>query len=344
MGHNNIKILLVDSMPLFLKEFLLTRGYEVFEAGNEQELFSVAYEKRPDVLIGDLEITGLNPITACKRIKNDVILNNMAIVIVTTKDALKKKIEAINGGADDYIVKPFYPEELIARMNGIVRRTKQAINSNPLSLLPGNIMIEMETARRIQENAPLAVCYVDIDNFKAFNDYYGYERGDAAIRMTANIVSTIIRQYNHVRHGESAQGMTRMDHFLGHIGGDDFVIITTPDWIDLLCSYIIEKFDEMVPSLYDEDDVERGYIITKTRQGNVQEFPIMTLSIAVVTNEERNFTHNGQISKAASELKAYIKKLPNSKYLKDRRKDVFLNMKASEPDENLAKNKALALH
>ncbi len=334
MDCDKVKILLVDSMPAYLREFLHTQKYyEVLEANNEQELFDVAYEKRPDVLIGDLEIKGLNPITTCKRINNDIILNNMAIIIVTTKDALKKKIEAINGGADDYIVKPFYPEELIARINGIVRRTKQAINSNPLSYLPGNIMIEMEVTRRLQENAPLAVCYVDIDNFKAFNDYYGYERGDTAIRMTANIISTIIRQYNYAR----------LDHFVGHIGGDDFIVITTPDRVDLFCSYIIEKFEEMVPSLYDEDDVERGYIITKTRQGNVQEFPLLTISIAVVTNERRNFTHHGQISKAASELKTYIKRIPGSKYLKDRRKDVFVSMKASVHDEDLTESKTLAL-
>lgn len=334
MAYSDIRILLVDSMPIYLKEFLVAQGYEVLEAYSEQELFNIAYEKKPDVLIGDLEIKGLNPITTCERIKNDIILNNLAIIIVTTMDAMKKKIEAINGGADDYIVKPFYPEELIARINGIVRRTKQAINSNPLSRLPGNVMIEMEITKRIEENVPLAVCHVDIDNFKPFNDYYGYERGDTAIRMTANIISTIIRQYNYAR----------QDHFVGHIGGDDFVIITTPDRVDLFCSYIIEKFDEMVPSLYDEEDAERGYIVTKTRQGTVQELPFMTLSIAVITNEGRNFTHHGQISKAASELKNYIKKLPGSKYLKDRRKDTSLSMKTSKSDETLAGAKALAVH
>jgi GGDEF domain-containing protein len=252
----------------------------------------------------------------------------MAIVIVTTRDAMKKKIDAINGGADDYIVKPFYPEELIARVKRIVGRTKQAINYNPLSRLPGNIMIETEITGRIEKKEPLAVCYVDIDNFKPFNDYYGYERGDIAIRMTANIISTIIRQYNYAR----------QEHFVGHIGGDDFIVVTKPDRIDLFCSYIIEKFDEMVQSLYDEDDLERGYIITKTRQGTVQEFPFMTLTIAVITNEVRDFTHHGQISREASELKSYIKKLPGgSKYLKDRRKDVFLSMKASEQDKTLSK-------
>lgn len=333
MDNSDVRILVIDSMPAYLREFLLAQGYEVLEAHSEEELFDVAYEKRPDVLIGNMEIEGLNPITTCKKIKHDIILNNLAIVIVTTKDALKKKIEAINGGADDYIVKPFYPEELTARINRIVRRTKQAINSNPLSLLPGNIMIETEITRRIQEKASFAVCYVDIDNFKPFNDYYGYERGDTAIRMTANIISTIIRQYNY----------TRQDHFVGHIGGDDFVVVTTPDRIDLFCSYIIEKFEEMVPSLYDEDDVERGYIITKTRQGNVQEFSFMTISIAVVTNESRNFTHHGQISKAASELKTYIKKLPGSKYLKDRRRDTFSSMKTPHSNKTLTGIKALAL-
>lgn len=334
MDNSDVRILVVDSMPAYLREFLLAQGYEVLEAHSEEELFDVAYEKRPDILIGNMEIEGLNPITTCKKIKHDIILNNLAIVIVTTKDALKKKIEAINGGADDYIVKPFYPEELTARINRIVRRTKQAINSNPLSHLPGNIMIETEITRRIQEKAPFAVCYVDIDNFKPFNDYYGYERGDTAIRMTANIISTIIRQYNY----------TRQDHFVGHIGGDDFVIVTTPDRIDLFCSYIIEKFDEMAPSLYDEEDVERGYIITKTRQGNVQEFSFMTISIAVVTNESINFTHHGQISKAASELKIYIKKLPGSKYLKDRRRDTFSSMKTPHSNKTLTGIKALALH
>lgn len=334
MRHNNIKILLVDSKPEYLREFLLEQRYEVIEANSEQELFGMAFEKRPDMLIGDLEIKGLNPITTCKRIKSDIILNTMAVVIVTTRDTMKKKIEAINGGADEYIVKPFYNEELVARINRIVKRTKQAINYNPLSHLPGNIMIEKEIASRIQKGGPLAVCYMDIDNFKPFNDYYGYGRGDTVIRMTSNIVSTIVRQYNNAQ----------QNHFVGHIGGDDFIVVTTPDRIDLFCSYIIEKFDEMVPSLYDEDDLERGYILTKTRQGTVQEFPVMTLSIAVVTNEERGFTHHGQISRAASELKSYIKKLSGgSKYLKDRRKETSPSLKPSSSQDVPNKAKTFAL-
>jgi diguanylate cyclase (GGDEF)-like protein len=227
--------------------------------------------------------------------------------MVTGRGDIDDKVGGIDAGADDYVVKPFEPKELLARIRMILRRTERDLEANPLTLLPGNVSILNELSRQLKSKSLFAVCYLDLDKFKAYNDKYGFEHGDDVIRETARI---LIR---------TTQQLGNPDDFIGHIGGDDFVIITTPKNTDNICRKIIADFEKTVPSFYNETDRKKGYIIARDRAGKEQKIPLLSISIGVVTNETRKIEHVAQIGEIGAELKAVAKHMERSNYVKDRR-------------------------
>ena len=184
---------------------------------------------------------------------------------------------------------------------------ESCLDANPLTRLPGSVAIETVLNRRLDSGKPFAFCYVDMDNFKAFNDRYGYARGSEVIKMTAEVVAEAVAE-------RGGQG-----DFVGHIGGDDFVVITTPERYGETSRTIIERFDARIRDFYDADDREKGYIQGKTRRGEAATFPIMSISIVVVTNRDRRFTSPLHVGEVAAELKDYAKDLPGSVCVVDRR-------------------------
>lgn len=183
------------------------------------------------------------------------------------------------------------------------------LDANPLTRLPGNLAIEKALLTRLQRQRRFAFCHVDLDNFKAFGDHYGYARGSEVLKMVGQILVRL------------AEG-ERRDNFIGHIGGDDFVLICPPERVSGLCQQIIKEFDAAIPNFYDEGDRERGYIISRDRNEVVQQFSIMTMSIAVVTNERREITSPMQVAEVAAQLKKYAKSFPKSIFVIDQRREV----------------------
>ncbi len=182
---------------------------------------------------------------------------------------------------------------------------KMNLDANPLTRLPGNVAIENTLQKILQEKRPFALCHVDLDNFKAFADKYGYAWASEVIKEVANILSQVV-YFNNDSTG-----------FLGHIGGDDFVVITTPDKLDEICSQIIKNFDEKIPAFYNESDRKQKFFVSKDRKGKEQKFPLMSITIAVITNENKKFESPLQIAEMAAELKEYAKTLPGSNYVRD---------------------------
>jgi GGDEF domain-containing protein len=184
------------------------------------------------------------------------------------------------------------------------------LDASPLTRLPGGIAIENVLKKRLESGQPVAFCVFDLDNFKAFNDRYGYANGSEVIKETARIIEACVKQ----------KGLT--EDFVGHVGGDDFVVVTTPEFMRPICDEIIERFDKRIPLFYEERDRKTGYILGKTRQGVEMKFPIMTISIAIVTNERRILTNPLEASEIAAELKDYAKTIPKSVYVIDKRRTV----------------------
>jgi diguanylate cyclase (GGDEF)-like protein len=304
-------ILIADDDPDLrdiLRSVLEPAGFAVIEAGDGETALQATRNHTPDLLILDYMMPRLTGPEICQSLKQDTVLRHVPIIMLTGKSEVQDKVHGITAGADDYVIKPFEPQELLARVQMVLRRTAQDLDANPLTKLPGNITILKELETRLASREPIAVCYADLDRFKAFNDHYGFQRGDEVIKSTAEILLEAVK-----RHGNARD-------FVGHIGGDDFVVITIPERAVAVCEMIIKEFDAMVPDLYNEEEVAQGFFLHTDRKGQAVKIPLLSISIALVTNEERPLTHPGQVAEIGAELKAYAKQSDRSLYVKERRK------------------------
>jgi len=309
--NRSTTILVADDDPDLrdiLRSILEPAGYTVLEAADGAAALDVVRHHHPDLLILDFLMPRMDGAHVCQTLKQDLLLRHLPIIMLTGRGEIQDKVHGIDAGADDYLVKPFEPQELLARVRMVLRRTAQELEANPLTKLPGNVSIQKEIESRLAAQLPIAVCYADLDRFKAFNDHYGFERGDQAIQLTAQLLL------------EAVRGLGNPTDFLGHIGGDDFVLITTPDRAEAICQRVIEQFDATIPRLYDEADRARGYLLHTDRKNQPIQVGFLTISIAVVTNAKRRLTHLGEIAAIGAELKTYAKRFDKSLYVKDKRK------------------------
>jgi diguanylate cyclase (GGDEF)-like protein len=240
----------------------------------------------------------------------------MTRTIATSVGKLMTATRQIAEGTFDNLPVVPYKDELGALSSALADMAKRLqsleemyLDASPLTHLPGGVAIENVLKKRLASGHPLAFCLVDMDNFKAYNDYYGYVKGNDLILATARIIE------------EAASEHGTDEDFRGHIGGDDFVIITTPERHRDICSSVVEKFDRLAPEFYHEKDRQRGYITGKSRQGEELQFPLVTLSIAIVTNQQRTFDSHIEVGEVAAELKEYAKGIRGSLYVVDQRRD-----------------------
>ncbi len=308
--RSSLMILIADDDPDLrdiLRSILEPAGFAVVEAADGAVALEAVRSQRPDLVILDFTMPGLTGPQVCEQLKEDTFLQHIPVIMLTGKSEVQDKVFGISAGADDYLVKPFEPQELLARVQMVLRRTIRDLEANPLTKLPGNVSIQRELDRRLASGRPLAVGYVDLNRFKAFNDHYGFKRGDEVIQRTAEILLEAVRAHGHP-----------MD-FVGHIGGDDFIVITAPDRADALCRAIIRAFNDTAPTFYDEADRRRGHLLHTDRKGRQITVPLLSVAIALVTNETTALTHAGQVATLWVELKAYAKQFEGSVYVKDRR-------------------------
>ena len=305
------RILTIDDDPdiLDVLELTLSEQYEVFQANNGEEGLNMLQQKNPDLIICDYTMPIMNGRDFCIALKKDILLRHIPIIMLTGKGEVQDRITGIEAGVDDYIVKPFDPSELLARIRMILKRTESSLDANPLSHLPGNTSIMEEFQRHIDSKEKFAVGYADLDKFKAYNDVYGFEKGDDIIRETARILIEVVREV-----GGS-------DSFVGHIGGDDFVFIMDDKLIDRTSQKIVDCFDEKVSSFYSKKDFEAGYICGTDRQGNEEKLGLLAISIGIVSNATQEITHVAQISEIAAELKKYAKSIDGSNFVRDKRQN-----------------------
>ncbi|MFH1699243.1 MAG: GGDEF domain-containing protein [Candidatus Zixiibacteriota bacterium] len=249
----------------------------------------------------------INILEMVRRIKDHTYLAILPTILYQPRPEDNSLTAAFENGAEE-----FFTDEIpmnIARTKTvmIINRAIRDLSVNPSSRLPGPGIIELEIERQIELGQQFAVCYADLDNFKAFNDYYGYYYGDRVVRLTSRIIKDVV--FDLCREG-----------FVGHIGGDDFIFIIPGDMVPKICENILRTFDTFIPFRYAPDDRERGYIITKNRSDEEEKFEIMTLSIAVVINKGKMFKHVGELSHMLADLKKYTKSLKGSNYVIERRK------------------------
>jgi diguanylate cyclase (GGDEF)-like protein len=278
----------------------------VYGATNGSEAVELARQHRPDCVILDVMMPELDGFRACRELRTDPRTSQCAIIMLTAKSLSADKVEGFSSGADDYIAKPFDPPELVARVKSTVRRRREMRETSPLTGLPGNFAISRELEVRIAEQPQdFSVIHVDLDNFKAFNDHYGFVRGDHAIQFTAQVLRDAVA-------GDRAT-------FIGHIGGDDFVIIGRAAQPEDVCGRAVKGFDDGVHTLYEPEDRERGYITLLDRAGETHAYPLLSLSMGVVRASGSRFSNQAEAAAIATEMKNYAKRRPGSAYEMDRR-------------------------
>jgi diguanylate cyclase (GGDEF)-like protein len=308
---NGKHILVVDddrNLRKIIQTNLELAGYDVTSAASGDEALGILDAMQPDLVVLDVMMPLMDGYEVARRIRRHPSNTHVPIIMLTAKGEVEDKLAGFDAGADDYMTKPFGPQELLARVKAKIRRVEVDASLSPLTRLPGNLAIEADLRRRIDTNSPFAVLYLDLDNFKAFNDVYGFTHGDEAIQLVASTSVDVVR-----RRG------TPQD-FVGHIGGDDFIIVTLPDRAEEVAREIIDTFDRDIRKLYNEQDLRQGYIETRDRRGTLNRYPIMSLSIAIISNDRRKLENYAQIGEAAAELKRYAKSIAGSVYVKDKRR------------------------
>ncbi len=304
------RILVVDDEPHIRKilQFLLEQeGFEVTLAENGAVALEKLADCQPDLILLDVMMPKMDGFTVLQHLRENHRTSWVPVIMLTAKGESSEKVRGLRGGANDYLTKPFNHDELMLRMRNMLDWSQAQRDANPLTGLPGNRAIEQEVQRRSQAQRPFSFLYLDIDNFKAYNDYYGYTRGDQAISFLAHVLS------------ESARASGSVDAFIGHIGGDDFVVITSPETADDLALRTIASFDRGVAELYDPADRERGYIQVRNRAGLDKMMPLVTLTVALVTDATCQAQHLARLSDIAAELKSYGKTINGSVVVRERR-------------------------
>ena len=304
-------ILVVDDDPdiaRFVEVNLRSAGYDVDVASDGVEALEKAAALRPDLVLLDVMMPRIDGFEVAQRLRRDPRTAGTSIIMLTAKALSTDKVLGLTAGADDYMVKPFDPIELLARVKGTLRRAKEMRNLSPLTGLPGNIRIQEEIERMIHDEAPFAVLYVDLDNFKAYNDRNGFANGDRLIQATARVVQDATAEF------------AGPDAFVGHVGGDDFVAVVAPEVAEELARRIVETFDARIPEFYEPEDVERGYIEIEDRRGVLQRLPLAGVSVGVATTVTRRFEHYGEAVAVATEMKSFAKRESRSSYAVDRRR------------------------
>ena len=296
-----------DVAPL-LRAWMAARGVAFTVLTDPAEVLRRAMRARPRLVVYDGRALPAAAIASCAELKRDSYTGIIpALVLVPNDEQLFA--DAFAGEADEVIRDGQPAGEVYPRLDALLRRSERDTSVHPSTRLPGTVGIEHEIARRMALGQPFAACYADLDHFKEFNDRYGYQAGDAVIRMLAMILHDVVK------------GMCGADGFVGHIGGDDFIYVVPAAAVHETCEEVISIFDGLIALQYSEADRRAGYFFGKDRRGHLHRVPLMTVSIGVATNLRRQFTHAAQVSELATEMKTYAKTLMGSVYAVDRRTD-----------------------
>jgi GGDEF domain-containing protein len=294
--------------PEFVRGWFAARALAMIACQSADDLMAMALRGRPAVVIFDARSVADAALAACRRLKGDPYTGVVpgGVLVEGGGAALAAAFQA---GADEVLQRDTPADEATLRLDVMLRRADRDVHVHPSTRLPGAPEIEAEIGRRLAAGERFAACYADLDHFKEYNDRYSYYEGDRVIRILAKILHDV------------ARGYCPEDGFVGHIGGDDFIFIVPVRAAPEICQEIVSIFDALVPCQYSEQDRHAGYFFGKDRRGQLHRVPLMTVSIGVVTNERRTFSHPAQVSELATEMKSYAKTLPGSVYVVDRRHD-----------------------
>jgi diguanylate cyclase (GGDEF)-like protein len=309
MNEKTIVVISQDAALSSIIEQILNKSYRVLSFRGIHSAIDYIYNSIPDLVIMDINEQDRFTVSLLNNLKADPIFHQLPVLIVLDEIQSIPKWDVLF--VEDYIKKSDFEKEGLSRVDLCIVRSERISEVNPLTKLPGNISINRQIQARIDGGEVFALAYADLDHFKPFNDYYGFTRGDEVIRIAGRLILNIVKNVQ-------SQGS-----FIGHIGGDDFLFIMNIGLVEDATKEIIDAFDRIIPTLYEAEDRERGYIETQDRQNSTRQFPFVALSIGITSNEQKSFTHYGEITEVASEMKGQAKHVLGSCYKTDRRRPAF---------------------
>jgi diguanylate cyclase (GGDEF)-like protein len=283
---------------------LQSKGYQVISLPEPSLVLGFIYSDPPDLIIIDLSTPDAQFYKVLRDLKQDNYFSVIPVIGLLDESAVEN-FEWTKYQLDDFVCCPVKYADLFSRIRLSLQRIQRIFDNNPLTKLPGNTSIQRAITDALDR--PMAVCYIDINNFKPYNDTYGFARGDEVLRMVARIMSNTVR--------ESGEG-----GFVGHIGGDDFVFIVPTQNAEQVCQTIITNFNIIVSDLFGDEEKTRGFYLAQDRKGEAQQIPLLGISIAVVPADNPQIRHAGKIAEIAADLKKLAKKSPESSYVIHRRK------------------------
>jgi diguanylate cyclase (GGDEF)-like protein len=292
--------------PRTVRDFAERRGYALVEADSPADLLARVSRAYPTAVVLDASDRSGEALSLCRQMKAEAFTAVVPVIAYVTEEGTDAEAAALEAGADEVLAPRTSERESALRLELALRRAERDVSVHPTTRLPGTVQIERDFAERLRSGEKFAVCYVDLDHFKEFNDRYGYHHGDRVILIVSRILRDIVRAH--------APG-----GFVGHIGGDDFIFSVPLADYKACCEDVIDVFDELIALQYNEADRARGWFVGKDRRGHEYEVPLMTISIGVITDETRELRHPGEIGALATEMKAYAKTFPGSVYVADRR-------------------------
>ena len=305
------RVLVADDDPstrILVDMALQEAGYDCVLAADGRSALDQARAIRPDLVVLDVGMPFLNGDEVHRELRRDPRTRYIPVVFVTAKRTTAEVAARLRNGADDYVAKPFDIDELVARIASALRRAAELRSLNPLSVLPGNLSIAHEIDARLADGSQTACLYVDVDHFKDFNDRHGFTRGDGVIAHLADLLNQTV--------GEQSD-----DTFIGHVGGDDFVVLAPEERAEELAAEIVARFDASIPALYDAEDRARGWVEAPDRRGRIRRVPFVTVSIGVVPLRPERFAGATEVARAAAEMKEVAKRRAGSGYAIDRRRE-----------------------
>ncbi|MBA2627167.1 MAG: diguanylate cyclase [Gemmatimonadales bacterium] len=308
-------------VPALVEQWAQSNAFPLLVFQRQEDVEAIVLRGHPSLLFVDGNSAGDVAPMLVRRLKGDAFTAIVPVTVWADRHDPARVQEWFSAGADEVVTGLFAPAEQRARIEAMVVRTERDVSVHPSTRMPGTNEIERAIRRSLEGNSEFAVCYADLDHFKEFNDRYSYYDGDRVIYLLSRILHDVVK------------GMLGSRGFVGHIGGDDFIFVIPGADVHAVCTEVLSVFDTLIPLQYNDQDRRAGYFFGKDRRGQLHRVPLMTLSIGIVTNRHRDFTHPAQVSELATEMKSYAKTLPGSVFVVDRRQGADGDGRGTAPRE-----------
>ncbi|NLG84628.1 MAG: response regulator [Firmicutes bacterium] len=287
---------------------LANAGYRVLTAADGAEALAKIKNSKPDLILLDLTLPVKDGFEVCYELRRDVETRDLPVILLLSKGQDPEQVRSMGLRVDDFLVKPFTPRDVLAKVNTLMARARYLKEANPLTGWPGRQLVYNQVARLLEEKRQFDLLFIDLDDFRIYNQVYGFAKGNEVIKIVAHTIRNAVAD------------LAELDYYLGHAGGDDFLVLLPPQTGEKVGRTIVERFDAGIREMYTPEDRERGGIVAQNRQGINKQWPIMTISVALVSNEHREFHDPLELDTVGTELLRYAKSMPGSNYVWDRRR------------------------